>query len=99
MTTNTCNFSKIIFGNNEQQRGLTTAVVAIHEQERSLISQELPDNINQVLNSAKLYAGVGDAAAMMDKSITLVQTAIDETRKLSRQLSVYSLTYQNTCCP
>lgn len=81
----------------EQQRGLTAAVVAAQEQERSLISQELHDNVNQLLTSAKLYAGlgrdgVGDAAAMMDKSISLIQTAIDENRKLSRQLSVSFVT-------
>jgi PAS domain S-box-containing protein len=77
----------------EQQRGLAAAVVAAQEQERSLISQELHDNVNQLLTSANLYAclgrdGVGDAAAMMGKSITLVQAAIDELRKLSKQLSV-----------
>lgn len=77
----------------EQQRGLTAAVIAAQEQERSLISQELHDNVNQLLTSAKLYAGlggdgVGNAAEMMEKSITLIQTAIDEIRKLSKQLSV-----------
>lgn len=78
---------------HEQQRGLMAAVVAAQEQERSLISQELHDNVNQLLTSAKLYAGlgrdgVGNTAAMIDKSITLIQTAIDEIRKLSKQLSV-----------
>ncbi|MGZ5286305.1 MAG: PAS domain-containing sensor histidine kinase [Flavisolibacter sp.] len=77
----------------EQQRGLTAAVIAAQEQERSLISQELHDNVNQLLTSAKLYGclgrdGLGDVAAMMGKSITLMQTAIDEIRKLSKQLSV-----------
>lgn len=77
----------------EQQRGLTAAVIAAQEQERSLISQELHDNVNQLLTSAKLYAGlgrdgVGDAAEMMEKSIILMQRAIDENRKLSKQLSV-----------
>ena len=77
----------------EQQRGLTAAVIEAQEQVRSLISQELHDNVNQLLTSAKLYAGlgrdgVGDVAATMEKSITLMQTAIDEIRKLSRQLSV-----------
>lgn len=77
----------------EQQRGLTAAVIAAQEQERSLISQELHDNVNQVLTSAKLYAGLGrdgmgEAVEMMGKSITLIQAAIDEIRKLSKQLSV-----------
>lgn len=77
----------------ERQRGLTAAVVAAQEQERTLISQELHDNVNQLLTSAKLYAclgrdGVDNTAIMMDKSITLIQTAIDEIRKLSKQLSV-----------
>ena len=77
----------------EQQRGLTAAVVAAQEQERSLISQELHDNVNQLLTSAKLYAGLGrdgvcDIVIMMNKSIVLIQTAIDEIRRLSKQLSV-----------
>jgi PAS domain S-box-containing protein len=77
----------------EYQRRLTASVVAAQEQERSLISQELHDNVNQLLTSAKLYAGlgrdgVGNARAMMDKSINLIQTSIDEIRKLSRQLTV-----------
>lgn len=80
----------------EQQRSLTAAVIAAQEQERSLISLELHDNVNQLLTSAKLYAGlgrdgVGDAGEMMGKSFTLVQTAIDEIRKLSRQLSLFPL--------
>lgn len=77
----------------EQQRGLTAAVVAAQEHERSRISQELHDNVNQLLTSAKLYAGlgrdgVGAAVEMMGRSMALIQTAIDEIRKLSRQLSV-----------
>lgn len=77
----------------QQQRGLTSAVIAAQEQERSLISQELHDNINQLLTSAKLYAGLGrdgtgDAVKMMEKSITMIQTAIDEIRKLSKRLSL-----------
>lgn len=77
----------------EQQRGLTAAVIAAQEQVRSLISQELHDNVNQLLTSAKLFAGlgrdgVGDVTTTMEKSITLIQTAIDEIRKLSSQLSI-----------
>lgn len=77
----------------EQQHGLTAAVIAAQEQERSLVSQELHDNVNQLLTSAKLYAslgrdGVGETVVMMNKSITLIQAAIDEIRKLSWQLSV-----------
>jgi PAS domain S-box-containing protein len=81
----------------KQHRELTAAVIAAQEQERSLISQELHDNVNQLLTTAKLYAdlgrdGVGDAGEMMGKTINLIQTAIDEIRKLSRQLSVSFIT-------
>lgn len=77
----------------EHQRGLRAAVIAAQEQERSLISQELHDNVNQLLTTAKLYAGLGrdgveEAVEMMGKSTALIQTAIDEIRKLSKQLSV-----------
>jgi PAS domain S-box-containing protein len=77
----------------EQQRGLTSAVIEAQEQERALISQELHDNVNQLLTSAKLYAGlgldrIGDVVEMVGKSITMTQMAIDEIRKLSKRLSV-----------
>ncbi|TCJ14591.1 PAS domain S-box protein [Flaviaesturariibacter flavus] len=76
----------------EHQHGLTAAIIAAQEQERSLISQELHDNVNQLLTSAKLYAGlardgVGAAVEMIAKSVALIQAAIDEIRKLSGQLS------------
>jgi signal transduction histidine kinase len=76
-----------------QQRQLTAAAIAAQEKERALISIELHDNVNQLLTSAKLYAElgrdrVGDPAVMMDKTIALLQNAIDEIRELSSQLSV-----------
>lgn len=77
----------------EQQRQMTAAVIAAQEEERSLISQELHDNVNQLLTAAKHYAclcreGVGDTGIIMSKSIALIQAAIDDIRKLSRQLSI-----------
>ena len=76
----------------EQQRQMTAAAIAAQEKERSLISKELHDNVNQLLTSAKLYAGLGrngagDTSLMMDKTIGLVQQAIDEIRALSKRLS------------
>jgi PAS domain S-box-containing protein len=76
----------------EQQRQMTAAIIAAQEKERSLISKELHDNVNQLLTSAKLYAGlgrdgVGSTAAMIEKTISLLQEAIDEIRKLSKCLS------------
>lgn len=77
----------------EQQRQMAFAVIEAQEQERSIISAELHDNVNQLITSAKLYAGlsrdgVGDAIEMIKKSISLMQAAIDEIRKLSKQLSI-----------
>ena len=80
-----------------QQRQHTAAVISAQEKERSLISEELHDNVNQLLTSAKLYAALGssggaDPEEMLEKTVSLLQSAIDEIRKLSKRLSVSLVT-------
>jgi PAS domain S-box-containing protein len=80
----------------QQQRRHTAAVIAAQEKERSIVSQELHDNINQVLTTVKLYnelcvSDPSNAEALLRKSTQLLQSSIDEIRSLSKRLSAPSL--------
>jgi PAS domain S-box-containing protein len=79
-----------------RQQLLTNAVIKAQESERALVSQELHDNVNQVLTTVKLYTelcrdGIGDPKELMDKSLNLLQHSINEIRSLSKRLSAPSL--------
>src|SRR5437868_13052728 len=79
----------------EHQQMITSAVIKAQEKERAQVSQELHDNVSQVLTTVKLYtelalSGVG-SGELMQKSITLLQHCIDQVRGLSKQLSAPSL--------
>jgi two-component system, NarL family, sensor histidine kinase UhpB len=74
-----------------KQRQITEAVLSAQEKERKIIGAELHDNINQILATAKLYYGaVADnaenAKAMIAKGDEYISMAIQEIRKLSRDL-------------
>jgi PAS domain S-box-containing protein len=74
---------------------VTAAVIQAQENERTKISRELHDNVNQVLTTVKLYVelcsnDLGNKE-LMQRSMTLLQSCIDEIRALSRQLSAPSL--------
>ena len=81
----------------EQQRQLmTAAVIAAQEKERSDMSRELHDNVNQVLTTVKLYqelalSGFGDRDELARKSMRLLQESINEIRSISKRLSAPSL--------
>ena len=80
----------------ERQNKITAATLKAQEFERSVVSQELHDNVNQVLTTVKLYTemvrdGVVNAGAVLDKSIGLLQDSINEIRSLSKRLSAPSL--------
>lgn len=87
---------KLIKQQREQQIRVAAATLKAQEHERSVVSQELHDNVNQVLTTVKLYTemcrdGIGNAKAIMDKSIRLLQESINEIRSLSKRLSAPSL--------
>jgi PAS domain S-box-containing protein len=74
----------------------TAAVIAAQEKERSAVSQELHDNVNQVLTTVKLYqelclSGIGNRDELTRKSMALLQDSINEIRSLSKRLSAPSL--------
>ncbi|WP_132051275.1 PAS domain-containing sensor histidine kinase [Pseudocnuella soli] len=84
----------------QRQQMITTAAIKVQEQERSQVSRELHDNVNQVLTTVKLYQelcrdGIGDTGELVNKSIGLLQDAINEIRSLSKRLSAPSLNRLN----
>lgn len=80
----------------QRQQMITAAAIKAQESERALVSQELHDNVNQVLTTVKLYTelcrdGIGDQQELMNKSVDLLQRSITEIRSLSKRLSAPSL--------
>jgi PAS domain S-box-containing protein len=79
-----------------RHREVTAAVVNTQERERAEVGRELHDNVNQILTSVKLYqelvlSGFGNQEELVRKSIDLLLQAINENRRLSKQLSATTL--------
>ncbi|RPD45178.1 PAS domain S-box protein [Paracnuella aquatica] len=80
----------------QRQRTITRATIEAQERERSLVSQELHDNVNQVLTTIKLYnelclTGIDQKNELLRKSVELLQQSINEIRSLSKRLSAPTL--------
>ncbi|RYG32490.1 MAG: PAS domain S-box protein, partial [Chitinophagaceae bacterium] len=76
---------------HERQVNIAAATLKAQEYERTIVSQELHDNVNQVLTTVKLYVemcrdDIGNPKEIMDKSIKLLQDSINEIRSLSKRL-------------
>jgi signal transduction histidine kinase len=72
----------------QEQKTVARAILQAQERERNHLGQELHDNINQILVSAKLlleYASLepGDASELVIKAMNLVDSSIIEIRQLS----------------
>lgn len=80
----------------ESEKKVLAAVTKTQEWEREQFSHELHDNINQILTTVKLLMELSldeksDYKSLLNRSIQLQQTAINEIRNLSRRLSAPSL--------
>jgi PAS domain S-box-containing protein len=80
----------------ESRRKIDRAIIQTQENERMKISQELHDNINQVLTTVKLLIEHSRedevvSKAVLDRAYKLQQEVIDEIRSLSKSLSSPSL--------
>jgi PAS domain S-box-containing protein len=74
-----------------KEKEVTVSMIKGQEKERIWLGQELHDNINQLLTSAKLYLEFienddTNRDRLLGKSIQIIQTVIGEIRKLSHQL-------------
>ena len=74
----------------QDQKTVTRAILNAEERERNKIGRELHDNVNQILASIKLFLkmaaekNVPDSNGLLDRSVTLIDNAIEEIRSLSK---------------
>ena len=76
----------------ERHKAITQASLEAQEREKAHISRELHDNVNQILMSAKLFMDTvkrlpQETPILIDKAIEYQLLALQEIRKLSRNLS------------
>ncbi|MGZ5247856.1 MAG: PAS domain S-box protein, partial [Flavitalea sp.] len=73
-----------------RQKQITMASIRMQEKEREVIGRELHDNVNQILSTARLFlelaGGNVDDHFHLQKSKEHIQIAIQEIRKLSKEL-------------
>ena len=75
---------------------ISETAMRVQEQERSRIGRELHDNVNQILSTIRLFVGMLTPAdkeekVYKEKAVEYTQLAIEEIRKLSRELVVPQL--------
>ncbi len=80
----------------KRQQQVTTAVITAQENERCFLGQELHDNINPILATAKLYIDCvlgdrPDSRELLLDSKSFISTAMNEIRTLSKSLVPPSL--------
>lgn len=88
--------NKLALEKSSKQQQLTEAAITAQENERSFLGEELHDNINPILATAKLYleCAIGEEAKrvnLIKDSRGFILTAMNEIRKLSRSLVPPSL--------
>lgn len=77
----------------KQQKELSEIIIQVQEKERTRIGHELHDNVNQLLSTTRLFVDMihpstDDEKMFKSKSIEYINTAIEEIRKLSKELAV-----------
>ncbi len=75
----------------EHQKSISETVIRVQEKERTRIGHELHDNVNQIISTAKLFVDMlvpatGEEKMIKEKSTGYLMLAIEEIRKLSREL-------------
>lgn len=75
----------------ERQKEISETVIRAQEKERTRLGHELHDNVNQILSTTKLFVDLltpssKEEKEIKTKSIEYILMAIEEIRKLSRDL-------------
>jgi signal transduction histidine kinase len=75
----------------KKQQEITDAVMAAHEEQRTFLGEELHDNINQILATAKLYldCAISDEKSRLTRikeSKNFIMSGMEEIRNLSKSL-------------
>jgi PAS domain S-box-containing protein len=78
------------------QKELSETVIRVQEKERTRIGHELHDNVNQILSTTKLLVEMlnpssNEEKKIREKTVEYILMAIDEIRKLSKELVVPQL--------
>lgn len=76
----------------QKQKQINQATIEAQERERNRISEELHDNVNQLLMSSKLHIGaakknIENQDELLSKASQYLMMAVDEIRALSKSLS------------
>lgn len=84
----------------QRQQEISETVIKVQEKERTRIGHELHDNVNQLLSAAKLFfdeitPANAEQRQLKDKSTEYLLMAIEEIRKLSRELVTPHLKEEN----
>jgi PAS domain S-box-containing protein len=77
----------------QRQKEISETVIRVQEKERTRIGHELHDNVNQILGTVKLFVDMlkplqKEEQILKEKSIQYLASAIEEIRKLSKELVV-----------
>jgi len=77
----------------ERQKEISEMVIHVQEKERTRIGHELHDNVNQILSTTKLFVDMLTPSSKEEKlakqkSLDYILLAIEEIRKLSKELVV-----------
>ncbi len=80
----------------ERQKEISETVIRVQEKERTRIGHELHDNVNQILSTVKLFVEMltpagKDEKDIKKKSLEYIMMAVEEIRKLSKELVVPQL--------
>ncbi len=80
----------------QRQKEISETVIRVQEKERTRIGHELHDNVNQILSTVKLFVDMlkpvaNEEKVIKGKSLEYLVTAIEEIRKLSKELVVPQL--------
>ncbi|RYY62235.1 MAG: PAS domain S-box protein [Chitinophagaceae bacterium] len=84
----------------QKQKEISETVIRVQEKERTRIGHELHDNVNQILSTAKLFIDMikpdgREQKELREKTSEYLLMAIEEIRKLSRELVVPQLKKDN----
>ncbi|MET0638121.1 MAG: PAS domain-containing protein [Chitinophagaceae bacterium] len=84
----------------QKQKEISETVIRVQEKERTRIGHELHDNVNQILSTAKLFIDMikpsgREQKDLREKTSSYLLMAIEEIRKLSRELVVPHLKHEN----
>ncbi len=87
---------KLIEEKLERQKEISETVIRVQEKERTRIGHELHDNVNQILSTVRLFVDMltpvrKEEKELKTKSLDYIMLAIEEIRKLSKELVVPQL--------